>query len=105
MIAIWAFIKGLAGNAIVQYIGIGLVALGALAWVRADARAPYQAEIVDLRKAAADSAKIAADDTKRQLEDVEESEREKANLRDIIASLKTGACRPDAQQLKRLRGL
>jgi hypothetical protein len=105
MIAIWAIIKGLAGNAIIQYVGIGLVALGALAWIRADARAPYKAEIVDLRKAAETSAKISAEDAKKQLEDAEESERERANLRDIIASLKTGACRPDPQQLKRLRGL
>jgi hypothetical protein len=105
MPAIWVFIKGLMGNAIMQYVGIGIIGLIAAGVIKHELVAPY-ARAVTALKSGSDSkdAQIEAD-TKQRLTDAKAEEIEKAKLNDIIRILSTSACKPDSAQLERLRKL
>jgi hypothetical protein len=102
MTAIWFLIKGLAGNAIAQYGMIALVGLGAVAWLRHDAAAPYKATIVSMKNAAEKKEAITEADTIRA--DVAEAELAKtqAQLESLLHDQKP-VCRLSGAELDGLR--
>ena len=99
-------IAGILGNTFVQYGLIALVAFGGLAWLRADAAAPYKAEIVQLRKASQQKDAIIEADAAQKLADLEEKTGLENKLREFINATDTdSACRLSADELSRLRKL
>lgn len=105
MAAFLVFAKGLLGNSIVQYLGIGLAGLIGLAILRHEFVSPYKVVIADQQLASKQKDAIIEQDAVKQLADAEQSEREKAELNEHISKLQADACRPTADELKRLRRL
>ncbi len=105
MLAILRLAWGFFGGAVGQYVLIGGLALGGLAWLRYDAAAPYRAAVVKLHKDAAKNEAIAEADTIRA--DVAEAAlaSAQAQLESLIHDQKPDACRLSADDVKRLRVL
>jgi hypothetical protein len=87
------------------YAAVALGGLGAVAWVRHNAAAPYKAEVVALRQAAKQTEEQLKADAAKKLADLDEAEKDKAKLRDIIGTLTTSSCKPTPDQLDRLHKL
>lgn len=105
MLVFWGIIKGFIGSSIAQYAIIGLVGLGAIAWLRADAAAPYKATISKLKKAADDKEKIEGEDRRRAEANASKAEELQNELDRIVADTKAGACKLSADELSRLQYL
>lgn len=103
-IFVW-FMKIMFGTA-GRYILITIAGVGFLAWIRADAAAPYKREVVALREAAARKEAILKADAERAEADRSEIERLKARVEAIAhESRLAGACQLSDVELKRLREL
>jgi len=104
-----AIILTLLGNTVIRYTAItilgSLVGLGALAWIRHNAAAPYVAEVSQLRKAAKQKDALIEADTQRKQTDDAELAKEKEKFDAMLKTLTSGSCKPDAAQLERLRKL
>ena len=97
---------GFFGATALRYVIIALVSsavgLGGIAWLRYSARAPYQAQVVELKDVI--KKRDAAASADRQLAEAEAKRAEE--LKDEIAKLGTGAsCKLSAPELERLRKL
>lgn len=98
------FLIGLFTSAIGKYLVIAAVALGAITWIRHDAKAPYQREISALRSAAAQKDRLLLADAARAEIDRAEKERLEATIEAIAheARLSPTACKLSPAELERL---
>jgi uncharacterized membrane protein YtjA (UPF0391 family) len=99
-------ILGYFGATALRYVVIALVtsalSFGGIAWLRYSARAPYQAQVVELKDVI--KKRDAAANADRQLAEAEAKRAEE--LKDEIAKLGAGAsCRLSPDELKRLQRL
>jgi len=90
-----------------RYVVMGVLSVGFMAWIRADARAPYRAEIVELKKAAAAREKLEADDRKVAESNAQRAGELQAELGKLIEISRAApaACKFSDDELKRLRHL
>lgn len=98
-----SFITGTIG----RYLLMGVIGLGLLAWIRADAAAPYKAEASALRHAIARNEAIIRADAARASAAEEEAARLAAQLEQIVneANMDEGACRLGDSERERLQQL
>ena len=101
------FILSFLTGAIGKYLMIGVVAFGALAWIRADAAAPYKREVIVLRQAAADKERLAKENERRAAEAEAEKQEFQKRLQVLIDETNRDgtACVFSDSELERLRNL
>ena len=84
-----------------KYVLIAVLGVSALAWIRADAAAPYKAEIAELEASLARRAEIEKSDEARAKADRAEIERLMAQV-EAIANESGDSCNFDSAQRDRL---
>jgi hypothetical protein len=99
---ILSFITGTIG----RYLILAVVGLGLVAWIRADAAAPYKAEAAALRQAAVRNEAIIAADTARAEADRAEIARLQSTVEAIANESRiAGACQLSPADIERLQSL
>lgn len=104
-------IAAILASTIGRYLIITVVStvlgLGGLAWLRYQARAPYQAQVTELKGIIVKRDQTAAADRKLAEEEAARAEGFRNELDKIVegAAHQPASCRLDAGDLKRLRGL
>ena len=99
--AILGFFLGPIG----RWIIISVASVAFMAWVRADARAPYVAAVTELKTAIENRDKNAERDRKLAEAQAESAGHRNAELEKIVAGIGGGACRLSAAELGQLRQL
>lgn len=102
-----ALVTAIFGSAILRTVAISLlgaaISMGGMAWLRYSARAPYQAQVVELKDII--KKRDATVDADRKLAEAEAQRAE--GLKDDLSKLSTlvGSCKLSAVELSKLRKL
>ena len=89
---------------IMRWVIMGIVGVGFLAWVRADARAPLNEQITELRQIIVNRERVAEQDRKAAERHAERAKELEDELDKIVqtANADAGACRLSDSERKRL---
>ena len=95
-----SFLTGTIG----RYLLMAVLGIGFLAWIRADAAAPYRHAVTELREASQRKDEIIQRDAERQLDDMQREAQLKERL-DAILKDSSGSCKLSGDDIERLRVL